>query len=187
MHRGQATNLRNNNDRWLGLAFLAFALAVVFVWVPLDVDSGLVERIRRRLVIGDSLAPVCAGFVIGAGGLLAAFRPTPEARRIAFANLAWASALILLFAASLATMRYAGSAVAQIFAENGYRPLRNTVPWKYIGFLLGGAILVSGMAGLASRRVGGREATLGIVAALLIALAYDLPFEDLLLPPNGDV
>lgn len=179
--------MRNTSDRWLGLAFLAFALAVVFVWVPLDVDSGLVESVRRSLVIGDSLGPVCAGFVIGAGGLLAAFRPIPEARSITFTNLAWVAGLVLLFAASLATMRYAGPAAAQAFAENGYRPLRNTIPWKYIGFILGGAILVSGMAGLASRRIGGREAALGVVAALLIALAYDLPFEDLLLPPNGDV
>ena len=179
--------MRNTSDRWLGLAFLAFALAVVFVWVPLDVDSGLVESVRRSLVIGDSLGPVAAGFVIGVGGLLAAFRPVPEARRMAFANLVWAAALVLLFAASLATMRYAGPAVAQLFAENGYRPLRNAVPWKYIGFVLGGAILVSGMAGLARRRIGGREAALGFAAALLIALAYDLPFEDLLLPPNGDV
>jgi len=28
---------------------------------------------------------------------------------------------------------------------------------------------------------------IGVVAALVIALAYDLPFDDLLLPPNGDI
>ena len=39
-----------------GLIFLAFAALVAFVWVPLDVETGLVEKVRRRIMIGDALA-----------------------------------------------------------------------------------------------------------------------------------
>jgi hypothetical protein len=71
--------------------------------------------------------------------------------------------------------------------DTGYRPLRASVPWKYLGYVAGGAMLIFGLISLAERRMRPEHLFLSFVAALALALLYDLPFEDLLLPPNGDV
>lgn len=172
-------------DRWLALVFLVFAVGLIFVWVPLDTGTGLVEKVRRKFVVGDALAPTVAGVVIAVGAALTALRPHGD-QRLTRRNVGWLAALLALFALSMLVMRYAGP-VALSGVEGGYRPLRATAPWNYIGFLLGGTILVGGLTGLAGRRLALRDFAIGFVAALIIALIYDLPFDDLILPPNGDV
>lgn len=172
-------------DKWLALFFLAFALVVIFVWAPLDTDTGLVETVRRKFVIGDALAPTVAGAVILIGALLVLLRPG-AGKTISQENLFWVAALFGLFLLSLVLMRYAGP-IAMAWSESGYRPLRATAPWHYIGFLLGGAVLVGGLTGLAKRQLSIRDFAIGFAASLVIALLYDLPFDDLILPPNGDV
>jgi len=84
-------------------------------------------------------------------------------------------------------MRYAGPAVAAVMTEEGYRPLRATIPWKYIGYLSGGTVLVGGLSGLVRLELRLSDWAITFVAARLIVLAYDLPFDDLLLPANADV
>ncbi|MEL6960206.1 MAG: hypothetical protein AAGL89_14765 [Pseudomonadota bacterium] len=172
-------------DRWLALFFLAFALLVIFVWAPLDSGSGLVETVRRKFVIGDALGPTVAGAVIALGALLVFLRPN-EGRSISRENMTWLAALFGLFVLSTLLMRYAGP-VAWAWSETGYRPLRATAPWHYVGFLLGGTALIGGLTGLAKRQLSFRDFAIGFAAALVIALLYDLPFDDLILPPNGDV
>ena len=171
----------------LGLFFLFFALATIFVWVPLDVDSGVVEKVRRRLVIGDSLGPIVAGSVLACGGLLTVLKPNSGSGFLRKSNLAWIAYLLVMISVSLALIRYSGPAIAGLLTEGGYRPLRDTVPWKYIGHLFGGTILVSALIGLAVQRNRWSHWAVGFCAALAIALIFDIPFEDLLLPPNGDV
>lgn len=173
-------------DRIIGLVCLAFALVLIFVWVPLDTESGLVEKVRRRWSIGDALGPTIAGAVIALGAVLSLLRPVADAGRPTRANLIWMLRLIGVFALSLLVMRYAGPLLAAML-EGGYRPLRDTLPWKYIGFVLGGTVLVAGLCTSVLGRLAWRDVVLGLVASLLIALAYDLPFDDLILPPNGDV
>ncbi|WP_147127071.1 hypothetical protein [Shimia ponticola] len=172
-------------DRWLALIVLAFALLVIFVWAPMDTDTGIVERVRRKFVIGDALGPTVAGAVIAIGALLLLLRPGTD-RALSHENLLWIVALCALFAIALWLMRYAGP-VALAWSESGYRPLRATAPWHYIGFLLGGTVLVGGLTGLAKRKLSIRDFAIGFAASLVIALMYDLPFDDLILPPNGDV
>ncbi|MEO1557746.1 MAG: hypothetical protein AAFS01_15045 [Pseudomonadota bacterium] len=155
------------------------------IWAPLDTGTGLVERVRRKFVIGDALGPTVAGAVIFIGALLLLLRPG-TGKNISRENLFWIAALFGLFLLSLLLMRYAGP-VAMAWSESGYRPLRATAPLHYIGFLLGGAVLVGGLTGLAKRQLSFRDFAIGFVASVVIALAYDLPFDDLILPPNGDV
>lgn len=176
---------RASADTWLALFFLVFAAALVFIWVPMDTGTGLVEKVRRKLVLGDALGPTIAGAVIAIGAGLALMRPG-EGHGLARANVAWLVGLFVLFLLSLTLMRYAGP-VAASFTETGYRPLRATPPWNYIGFLIGGTVLTGGLTGLASRRVSARDFGIGFLAALVVALLYDLPFEDLILPPNADI
>ena len=49
-------NLRITQDATLGALVLAFGLFVVFVWAPLDSETGVAERVRGRWAIGDALA-----------------------------------------------------------------------------------------------------------------------------------
>ena len=89
-------------------------------------------------------------------------------------------------AAALATMRYAGPLVAEMTVGD-YRPLRDTAPWKYVGFVLGGCILIVGFRIVVERKTSWARVALAFAGVLALALAYDIPFEDLLMPPNGDV
>ena len=177
--------LRLSADKWLALFFLAFALLVILVWAPLDTGTGLVEKVRRKFVIGDALGPTVAGAVIVIGALLVLLRPGTD-KMISRENVVWLAALFFLFALSMVLMRYAGP-VALAWSESGYRPLRATAPGHYIGFLIGGTVLVGGLTGFAKRQLSIREFAIGFAASLAIALLYDLPFDDLILPPNGDV
>lgn len=174
------------SDRLLGLGFLLLALLIVFVWVPLDTGTGLAEQVRRRWVIGDALAPTLAGGVIALGAILTYLRPQIAAPSVTPANLGWVLRLFLLFAVSLALMRYLGPLIASGL-DGGYRPLRNTLPWKYFGYVAGGTCLIAGLSLLVRGRLRVADLVMAFIASLLIALAYDVPFEDLLLPPNGDV
>lgn len=83
-------------------------------------------------------------------------------------------------------MRYAGPIIAGALGEE-YRVLRDERPWKYIGFILGGGGMIFGLMSLAEGRISLRRLILALLIAAALALIYDLPFEDLLLPPNGDV
>ena len=172
-------------DMRLALFFLCFAILLIFVWVPLDTGTGLVETVRRKFVIGDALAPTVAGVVIAIGAGFAMLRPT-ESGSLTGQNTRWMISLLGLFAVSLLLMRYAGP-IAAMGMEGGYRPLRSTPPWNYIGYLIGGTLLVGGLTGFANRRFTARDFVIGFVAALVIALLYDLPFDNLIIPPNGDV
>ena len=62
-------------DPWsLGAAavFAAFALLTLGAWIPADVESGVVETFRRRIVIGDAMAPTAVAIgMIAAAVLLA--------------------------------------------------------------------------------------------------------------------
>ena len=68
-----------------------------------------------------------------------------------------------------------------------YRLLRDMIGIKHTGFLIGGVIMVGGMIAVVEGRPSRRALIIGLIWSLVLILVYDLPFEDLLLPPNGDV
>lgn len=160
---------------------------LIFVWVPLDTDTGITENVRRKWTIGDALAPTGAGEILLWGGLLTVALPGSDGTAFTRENLIWTCLLCGLFVISTTLMRYAGPAVAAVMTEEGYRPLRATIPWKYIGYLSGGTVLVGGLSGLVRLELRLSDWAITFVAARLIVLAYDLPFDDLLLPANADV
>ncbi len=174
------------SDRWLGLFFLALALVIIFIWAPLDTGSGIAEKVRRRWSIGDALGPTVAGVVLLIGAVLAGWKPGKDAPRLSQKNVIWVVGLIALFAVSIAVMRWAGPLAASV-TEEGYRPLRATIPWKYLGYLIGGTLMVGGLTSLVRGQFRASDWVVALLATLFIALIYDLPFDDLLLPPNGDV
>lgn len=171
----------------LGALALALGLVLALLWAPLDAENGVVFTRRGKYSIGDGLAPVVAGAVLMIAGVLLLLGPREkDAPRLPGRSFGYLALLILLAAISFGLMRYTGPLLA-LGQEGGYRPLRADLPWKYIGFLLGGTVFVAGLISLVEGRLSWRAVLIGLGSAAVIALAYDLPFEDLLLPPNGDV
>ena len=64
--------------------------------------------------------------------------------------------------------------------------MRDTVPWKYAGFFLGGSLLTAGLIIYCERRVAIRSVLVAFIIVSILIAILDLPFDDLLLPPNGD-
>ncbi|MEC7259026.1 MAG: hypothetical protein VXW58_14530 [Pseudomonadota bacterium] len=184
---------RNRADLILGLGAVGLAVLAIVAWVPNDSATGLIVQKRGRLSIGDALAPMAAlGLIAVSGALIAARKPGEKAARPTLANLRFLLVLTAIFAASLALMRWSGPiavglAQAAGLAEHSYRELRDTVPWKYTGFVLGGTGLVASLMSLAERRFSWRALGIGLLAVAGLIAVFDLPFPDLLLPPNGDL
>lgn len=172
----------------LCIGFAAAAVVIALVWVPMDSETGLFEKVRRQVTIGDALAPsVAAGFLFLAGLMIVVFEPAERARSLTAGNLRYLSKLLLIVFVSFALMRWFGPVLVAVFTDGSYRLLRDAVPWKYAGFVTGGAFLVTGLIGLVEGRITMRGVVIGLGSAIVFIIIYDLPFDDLLLPPNGDV
>lgn len=176
-----------NSDRWLGLCAVVVALIVACVWVPMDISTGVVEKVRRATVLGDSMGPVIAACVIFLGGVMLLASPAQDTPALSRQNVVWIGLLLGALTVSLLLMRWLGPALAMLLADQPYRNLRSTLPWTYLGYVAGGGFMVFALTSLAANRPAWRFALIGLVTALAFALLYDLPFDDLLLPPNGDV
>ena len=178
----------------LGLGVSAFALVLILVWVPLDTTTSITLRVRRQYVIGDALAPTLAGVFLLIGGiLLLLFERHPSTEdRVGAPRIRFVLCVTGILAISFLLMRFAGPAAVWLAnsltgGELVYRNLRATAPWMYIGYFLGCAFAVTGIGALTERRVRPRHLIVGVLAAVALIALYDLPFDDLLLPPNGDV
>lgn len=176
----------------VGVAFLVLALVVLGVWIPLDTETGWVEMLRRRLVIGDALAPSLAAMLVGLGGLFvianALFMPEKAPAQFGWTQLAYLLWCLGLSLVSFALMRWVGPVALALAGEAAsYRDLRDSLPWKYLGFVAGGFVLILTSVVAVERRLSLAALALALFAPLAIAMVYDLPFEDLLLPPNGDL
>lgn len=164
-------------------------LATLGLWIPADVETGIIEVWRRQVEIGDALAPTVAAAGLTLSGLalfLTSLRGKGGAG-MGRGNVVWTLVLLLVFVVALALMRWTGPILADLLGAGEYRLLRASVPWKYLGYLAGGFTLVFGLMALVERRLSWRRAGLAALAVVLLAALYDLPFEDLQLPPNGDV
>ncbi|MEX0283293.1 MAG: hypothetical protein AB3N23_01650 [Paracoccaceae bacterium] len=178
----------------IGLLAIAFSALALFAWIPLDTETGLIEKVRRQITVGDALAPSVAAVFVGVGGLLLVVfeRRAPNQPVLSTENLLFVLRLLVVIAIALLTMRFAGPAIVWLAnviqgTELEYRLLRDTVPWKYLGFLMGGTIMVFGMISVVEGQLRLRLLFISIAAVLAVMFVYDVPFEDLLLPPNGDV
>lgn len=184
----------SRSNLYLGLACLVFAVFALAVWIPMDVKSGLIEKVRGRLNVGDALAPTVAVCFILIGGLLLVLteRNASDQPVLRRGPTLFILQMVAVIAIAILLMRYAGPltvSFTNLFAAEPaeYRLLRVFFTWKYIGFVAGGMVLVAGVIALVERRLSWRGLlTAGLIVFLMI-LFYDLPFDDLLLPPNGDV
>lgn len=199
-------------NRWLGLSAVLISLIILFLWIPNDVSSGIVEKVRRDVRLGDAFAPSVAAMIVGLGGLLLIVsESTVSKTRIgqrpatdpagsdslnrdavsgkAVAHLRFAFTVLLIVTAALLIMRYTGEFIVDVLVDGdtSYRLLRDTPPWKYLGFFAGGTLMVTSLTAWVERRFRWHHLLIGSMTSLVLIGLYDLPFEDLLLPPNGDV
>ena len=178
----------------VGVGAIGFSCLVLFVWTPLDVTSGAFLEARRQHLIGDSFAPLVAGALIGLSGImLVTFeRKAPSKGTLSPAEIRFVAGIIAILALGLLAMSCTGPILLSIAnwitgQELEYRLLRDEAPWKYIGYFTGGTIIVGGLMAKVHRQITIKYLIVGVISALVIAALLDLPFDDLLLPPNGDV
>ena len=71
--------MKNTLNASTSLALITILVAVlsIFAWIPMDVGSGMFEKVRSRVVIGDAFAPTFAASLLALGGILLLF----EARK----------------------------------------------------------------------------------------------------------
>lgn len=182
---------------WIALVCLVLALGVVLLWVPLDSETPPIYTFRRQTYIGDAMLPMvaAAGIAICAAiHLLSTLRrartsldrPPFDGRTAAFFAQFFA-----IVAAALVLMFWAGPVALALFGPGGedtvsYRQMRATLPWKYIGFVLGGFTLVFGVISLLEGQFRARRALAALLAVAVLIAVFDVPFDTILLPPNGD-
>lgn len=189
--------LGRGTEIWIAVVCLGLALLSLFVWVPFDSDTPPIYTFRRQTYIGDAMLPMvaAAGIVICAAvHLLMSFRRPPSAEEAppfdGMTGILFVS-LFAIVASALAVMFWAGPAALAAFGPSGeepvtYRQMRGAAPWKYIGFILGGFILVFGITSLIEGRMSWTRALYALLAVVVLILIFDIPFDTLLLPPNGD-
>jgi|TARA_B100000315_G_scaffold251951_1_gene287719 hypothetical protein len=191
-----------NNQRWtIGLAvfFIIASAFTLFVWIPLDIETGVIETFRRRVNIGDAMAPtvMAAGILVVSiiMGVMAVLRPVEDAKSpeegLDRQSFAFLLRLIIALGAGLALMFYTGPLVVDLINAMGgeigtYRLLKDTIPYKFIGYIIGGFVLVFGTIRVIENRFSLTAAWVAIIAVLVLTFLYKVPFDNLLLPPNGD-
>lgn len=178
-------------DRLIGIFLCVMCLLCVFLWIPADSETGLVETVRRRLIIGDALAPTLASLLGLVCAAVLIIKPAPQPRMSRNALIS-VSVYIACFSVALYVMRYFGPALIDSLhslnlVSSSYRPLRTTFPVNYISFVAAGGIMIFSLSVYIDRRYSWTRLGICFALALFIALLFDVPFEDILLPPNGDV
>ncbi|MDC0739551.1 hypothetical protein N6L24_14775 [Cognatishimia sp. SS12] len=183
----------------LGAVFLLLGLFVIVVWVPQDSETWMIETFRRQTTMGDAFLPMIAGALVAICAAIHLFmtlrrNEEQETDGPVFdgAALAFLVQLSGLTALCLAVMYWAGPIAVQLFAsgETGdaatYRQMRGTYPYKLLGFVLGGFSLVFLTTSLIEGRFKVSRVISSILAVIVLIVIFDLPFDNILLPPNGD-
>lgn len=182
---------------WIAIVCLVLALFAAIVWVPLDSETPPVYTFRRQTNIGDAMLPMmaAAGIAICAVlHLLLSWFREPESDPSAPLDMHTGVFFVLFIGIMLVScvlMFWAGPVALCIFGPLGdealtYRQMRSTFPWKYIGYGLGGFTMVFGITSLIEGRIELRYAIVSALAVLALIFVFDVPFDTLLLPPNGD-
>ena len=176
-----------NSDFKVGAACLVIGCLILFAWIPLDVETGLFEKVRSQVSIGDALAPSLAATILILGGILLMFQSFRAASKagIEWKSLKFLALLLALLGLSMAVIRWAGP-ITGVLLSADYRSLRDTVPWKYIGYFFGGILMVFSLISMMEGRMRWHTLIISILAVIFLIIVYDVPFESLLLPPNGD-
>lgn len=189
--------LNRSAEITIAMIILVFALFVALIWVPIDSETPAVYTFRRRTNIGDAFLPLVAavGMAIFAciHVILSWRRARNDGSDAPFDVLSLLYLLIFfgIVAVSLGLMFWSGPLLLSLFYGSGegvptYREMRSSFPWKYLGFVLGGTVMVFGLITLVEGRMRWNRLWIAILTVLVLILIFDVPFDTILLPPNGD-
>lgn len=189
--------LSRSVEFWVGLIALILSLIALFLWVPFDSETPPIYTFRRQTYIGDAMLPMvaAAGIAICAlvHVLLSYLRKDHKGggnpfdpQTAIFFGIFGAICIV-----SFVLMFWSGAAAVALFAQTGdetvtYRQMRGALPWKYIGFVLGGFTLVFGITSLIEGGFNAKRVLSSILAVVALIVLFDVPFDTILLPPNGD-
>jgi hypothetical protein len=182
----------------LAIFFPLASLLTLFVWIPLDIETGVIETFRRRVTIGDAMAPTIMAVAIlvvsVVMGILTVFEPAENSSDVKEdldkQSFVFLARLVIVVSIGLVLMVYLGPMVVDLINTLGgeigsYRNLRATYPYKLIGYVFGGFVLIFGIISVVENRFSMNGALVSIIAVVVITMLYELPFDNLLLPPNG--
>lgn len=186
-----------STEIWLAVFFAAFAALAFFLWVPNDSETPPIYTFRRQTYIGDAMLPLVAAAGIGICAviqLVLVWMRSPDTDTDApfdVQTVQFFAAFAAILAVSLGVMFWSGPTALALFGPGGedapsYRQMRDTLPWKYVGFILGGFILAFGTTALIEGRPRAKSALIVAAAIAILILIFDVPFDTILLPPNGD-
>lgn len=171
-------------------------LAILF-WIPNDIETGMVETFRRQTTMGDAFLPVLTAYAVlicaAIQLTIAIFRredPTAITTGFDIRSPVVIGGVLLIVAVSLVLVFWTGPLAVALFGpddlEFGYRQARDSFPWKYVGYVVGGFVMIFALTSLIEGAIRLRRAVSSILAVLFLILVFDVPFENILLPPNGD-
>jgi hypothetical protein len=187
----------------LGIGLLSIVASAVTLiwWIPNDIETGVLIEDRYSVEVGDALAPTAIAigiFLIGVAICVKALlsrnsEPADSIERAIGLSRSNAFSLTFMLTAligSLLIMTWAGPLTVSAMQSAGfevkaYRLLTDTRPYKYIGFALGGLVMVLSLVTWIEGRFSLRGVLTAIGAVAVLIFVYDVPFDSLLLPPNG--
>lgn len=193
------------SDPWnigFGVALCFFALVALLVWFPRDIIGSFIETNQvGKVGPGDAFFPVLlASAILGlsivhllsmlfqrrTGGDTAA-----TIGKLTVANIWFLVRFHLVVLLGLFTMYVLGPiVVSAINAVQGsdlqYKALVDTVPYKYVGYAVGGCLLT--MPLIAWAEGGLRLRSIIIVCGMIVLsiLIFDVLLSNVQLPPNAD-
>lgn len=186
--------LGRGTELWIAVVFLIAGLLAALLWVPFDSETPPIYEFRRQTYIGDAMLPMVAAagvLICAAVHLVLSWRRREADDSDGPFDLSTGSfflSFFLILATSLVLMYWSGPVALALFGEEGvgYRQMRASFPWKYLGFVLGGFVMVFGLISLIAGRLTLRDAVVALCAVAGLILVFDVPFDTILLPPNGD-
>ena len=176
-----------------------FSLVTLGVWIPSDVETGLIETSRYATNIGDALYPSFIAILLcflSVALLMQEYLikqstdenvPNDDKSYELFYTIFTIFTILLI---SMLLIVSAGNVLTKItniigITDNTYRQLSATAPYKYTGISLGGFFLVFSLISWVQQEITLRAAGIAAGMVLILIFAYDVPFDTLLLPPNG--
>lgn len=192
-------------DPWnigFGVALCLFAILALFVWFPRDIIGSFIETNQvGKIGPGDAFFPVLLASAILGLSIIHLVATLLQRRsggdtaitigKLTGANIWFLVRFHLVVLAALFTMYVLGplvvSAVNALFgSELKYKALVDTIPYKYVGYAVGGCLLTVPLIAWAER--GLRIRSFIIVLATIIAsiLIFDVLLSNVQLPPNAD-
>ena len=196
-----AKNQRTARDPWhigFGAVVLLAALLSLFVWFPNDIKGDFITFTPgSNPEPGDAFFPIILAsllLILGAGQFLfAAFgrRPQTPSGRLTSDNLRFLLVSYTIIFAGLSIIYWLGPLIVESARHLGaieqtYRQLTDTVPYKYLGYVIGGFLMTAGLIALAEGTIRLRALVAVAMVLGLLIIVLDVLLYNIQLPPNAD-